>query len=77
MKNNIKGSIDRFEGNYAVLIIGEEGDRLDIQRSFLPEEAKEGDFIKIRIEISPDKTREAKEKSADLIEKLKRRLPDK
>lgn len=71
MKRSFSGVIDRIEGEYAVVLIGPDRDeRLEIKRVLLPEEAKEGDIVSLSIKVSPNKTREAKAKVADMIERL-------
>ena len=41
--------IDRFEGASAVLLIGEEQDRLVVNKSILPIGAKEGDWLQVDV----------------------------
>ena len=73
MKKTFSGVIDRFEGSYAVVLIGpEQEEKMDIPKSLLPGEAREGDLVTLSIKVSPDKTKKAKEKVSDLIEQLKR-----
>lgn len=63
--------IDRFEGDMAVVLLGEEErEAVEIARSYLPEGAKEGDILTIKIKLESRKTKEAKEKVAGLIKKL-------
>ncbi|MFA5576578.1 MAG: DUF3006 domain-containing protein [Tissierellaceae bacterium] len=42
-------TIDRFEGEYALVELGS-GHILDIPKAILPPEAKEGDIVSLRIE---------------------------
>jgi len=46
----ISGYIDRFEEEYAVILLGEDFAQVDFPRDYLPEDAGEGDYIKIHIE---------------------------
>jgi len=75
-----KAVIDRFEGDKAVLLVGEEQDRLVVLKSFLPKGAKEGDWLQVDVEddrvlsaaIDPDETAAAKSRIADKLAKLRR-----
>jgi hypothetical protein len=74
MEKKIRALIDRIESDTAVLLIGEnEDESANFPRAFLPEEAKEGDILKIRIKHEPNRTRAAKEQASALIAKLKKR----
>ena len=41
----MKAVIDRFEAEFAVLIVGEDERRMNVLRSLLPEQAKEGQWL--------------------------------
>jgi len=41
--------IDRFEGDLAVLLVGEQQDRLEVNKSMLPIGAKEGDWLQVEV----------------------------
>jgi len=70
----IRALIDRFEGNVGVLLLGEEEqESVDFPKSFLPAGSKEGDILKIKITTESRRTKEAKQKVAEMIEKLKGR----
>ena len=74
MKSEVKfkALIDRIEGNKAVVLLGEEErDAADIPKGFLPEGSKEGDILTFKIKLESRRTKEAKEKVTDLINKLK------
>jgi hypothetical protein len=74
MEKKIRALIDRIESDTAVLMLGEnEEESANFPRDFLPEGAKEGDVLKIRIKLEPNKTRDAKAKAAELIKKLSSR----
>jgi hypothetical protein len=74
-----KAVIDRFEGDKAVLLVGEEQDQLVVLRSFLPKGSKEGDWIKVDVEddrilsaaIDADETATAKARIAEKLAKLR------
>jgi hypothetical protein len=44
-----KAVIDRFEGEYAILLVGQEQRKMDVLRSKLPKGAKEGSWVLIQI----------------------------
>jgi hypothetical protein len=75
-----KAVIDRFEGDKAVLLVGEEQDRLVVLRNFLPKGAKEGDWLKVDVEddrvqsaaIDADETSVVKSRIAEKLAKLRR-----
>jgi len=71
---NIKfyGTLDRFEGNIAVILIGDEGETIEISKDLLPEGCKEGDLISFKLEKKDKKTKIEKEKVENLIKKLAR-----
>jgi hypothetical protein len=69
----MKGMIDRIEGNFAKVLNDEGETLLEIPKSLLPEDAKEGSVIEIRIKVKKNKEREARQKVAKMIEKLKNR----
>jgi len=46
----IKAVIDRFEGNTAVLNVGEDERRIEAPRSSLPKGSKEGDWLQVELE---------------------------
>lgn len=60
--------IDRFEGDKAVLYIGDEMVKVDYPRAFLDDELEEGDYIKITIEYDGEATEEALQEAMSLTE---------
>ena len=70
----MKCTIDRIEGGIAVLLsCGDEPRPFHLPVSVLPPGCREGDIVTIRIERDEEATREAKERTASLIDRLKRR----
>ena len=75
-----KAVIDRFEGDKAVLLVGEEEDRLIVPRSLLPSGVKEGDWLQVEVEddrvlsavIDEDETAQAKQRIAEKLARLRR-----
>lgn len=74
---SLKVTVDRFEGDYAVLLAGEEEDvRIDFPAVLLPEGCREGDVLDFAITRDEESTEAARERVSDLIEKLKRKNTD-
>lgn len=48
----ISAYVDRFEGEKAVLLLGDEMTKVNFPQKYLPPEVGEGEYVKI--EISPD-----------------------
>jgi Protein of unknown function (DUF3006) len=70
----MKAAVDRIEGGVAVLIPCEdETQRLHLPVSALPPDCREGDIVTILVEPDWEATREAKGRTASLIDRLKRR----
>jgi hypothetical protein len=70
----MRATIDRIEGNIAVLIDQEdESVRFSLPLSLLPAGCSEGDIIVIGIERDSEATAEVKERVSGRIEKLKHR----
>ena len=70
----MKVTIDRIEGNVAVLISREdESVRVNVPVSLLPPGCREGDILTIRLERDGAATEAAQERVSGLIEKLKER----
>lgn len=60
--------IDRFEGDKAVLYIGDEMVKVDYPKAFLDDELEEGDYIKITIEYDGEATEEVLQEAMSLTE---------
>lgn len=67
----MKAVIDRFEGDYAVVLFGEEEIKVDIPRVLLPAEAKEGSWLKVSFKLDEEETKKREERIKGLLEKLK------
>jgi hypothetical protein len=75
-----KAVIDRFEGNTAVLNIGEDERQMEAPRSSLPESCKEGDWLQVEldggklvsVESDPDETERAHQRIAEKMTALLR-----
>lgn len=67
----MKAVLDRFEGDYAILLFGEEEIPVDLPRRLLPPEAEEGSWLKISLELDPEGESRQREKIEDLLNRLK------
>ena len=75
-----KAVIDRFEGDKAVLLVGEEEDKLIVPRVSLPSGAKEGQWLQVDVEddrvlsavIDEAETARAKERIDEKLAILRR-----
>ena len=69
----IKAVIDRFEGEYAVVLFGEDELKVDIPRQILPPGAKEGSWMNVSFELDLEGENKQREKIEGLLDKLKRK----
>jgi hypothetical protein len=75
-----KAVIDRFEGDKAVLLVGEEEDKLIVPRASLPPGVKEGQWLQVDVEddrilaaaLDEDETIKAKKRIAEKLARLRR-----
>jgi len=74
MSSTMKAVIDRIEGKLAVLLMREDGSiKVNMPLILLPEGCREGDVLDIAIRKDEKATVEAKNRSKNLIEKLRRK----
>ena len=77
---DVKAVIDRFEGDKAVILVGDEEERLVVDRKQLPPGAREGEWLRaevrddvlIRAEIDDEETGRTKKRIADKLARLRR-----
>ena len=69
----MKASIDRIEGNLAVLITREDNPIAFNLPVTIIGDCREGDIVDIIIKRDPESTKVAKERVSSLIEKLKKK----
>lgn len=73
-KRGFKATIDRFEGDFAVLLVRDDEDiKIDFPAPLLPDGCKEGDIVDIEIGRDEQATADARERVAALLEKLKKK----
>lgn len=76
----MKAVIDRFEGDLAVLIVGEEEQRMNVSRKLLPKQAKEGSWLQLEIldgmpynmTLDDQETENVKQRIAEKLARLRR-----
>jgi hypothetical protein len=74
-----KAVIDRFEGEYAILIVGEDEQRFNVLQKALPRKAKEGSWLQVEIQngevfnitIDEEETERARKRIAEKLERLR------
>jgi hypothetical protein len=67
----MKAVIDRFEGDYAVVLFGDDEIKVDLPSKLLPEGSKEGSWLQVDFTLDPEGENEQREKISNLIDKLK------
>ena len=72
----MKAVIDRFENEYAIILLGDDEIRVDFPRQLLPKGAKEGSWLNVIFELDIEGTNQQEEKIRGLLEKLKRKGKD-
>jgi hypothetical protein len=75
----VKAVIDRFEEGKAVLLLGDDAERLVVERRALPKEAREGDWLLIEVEdgllasaeMDPEARKDAEARIQSKLERLR------
>jgi hypothetical protein len=70
MKRSFLGTIDRIEGDKAVIISSDDQGTIEISRSLLPDGSKEGDILSFVLNKKDKRTKDEKEKIKGMIEGL-------
>ncbi len=63
----ISAYIDRYEGELAVLLLGESMKKVNFPREFLPDEVDEGDYITLDIALDEEANKKAEEEALELL----------
>jgi len=69
----VKAVIDRFEGEYAIVLFGEDEIKVDIPKVLLPEGAKEGSWLNVSFELDLEETKSRKDRIQSKLDKLKKK----
>ncbi len=72
--------LDRFEGEMAVLLVGEQERQLHVPRKSLPRETREGTWLLVEldgdhlksVQIDPEETERARRRIAEKLDRLRR-----
>ena len=67
----MKGVIDRFEGQYAIVLIGKDEIRVEIPKVLLPGGAKEGSWLQVGFELDLEGEKRQRETIKEMHNKLK------
>jgi len=67
----LKAVIDRFEGSYAVVLIGLEEIRVDLPVKLLPKGAREGSVLDVSLELDPKGEVERRKRIRAKLDRLK------
>ena len=67
----MKAVIDRFEGSYAVVLIGPEEIRVDLPVKLLPKGAREGSVLDVSLELDPEGEVERRKRIRAKLDRLK------
>ena len=63
----ISAYLDRFEGDFAVLYLGDDMKKVNFPRAYLPEGLDEGDYLRLDISYDKEKTEQAEQNALDLM----------
>jgi prophage tail gpP-like protein len=75
----MKAVIDRFEGRFAVLIVGEDEQHMNVPKKRLPKLSKEGDWLQVEIQngevisavMDKEETASAEQRIAEKLARLR------
>ena len=62
----ISAYIDRYEGNLAVLLLGDDMKKVNFPKEFLPADVGEGDYITIDIALDKEANQQAEAEALEL-----------
>jgi hypothetical protein len=76
----MKAVIDRFEGRFAVLIVGEDEQRMNVPKKLLPRQSREGDWLQVEIQngeiigavMDQEETASAEQRITEKLARLRR-----
>ena len=63
----ISAYIDRYEGNLAVLLLGDDMKKVNFPKEILPDEVGEGDYITIDIALDKEANEQAEAEALELL----------
>ncbi len=68
----MRAVIDRFEGDLAVILLGDEEVQVELPARYLPEGAREGSILRVTFEVDAAETTDVRQRMQDRIDRLKR-----
>ncbi len=67
----LEAVLDRFEGDFALLLAGGGiGEGIKWPINLLPREAKEGDVLRVSLEVDPLATEKARQEASEILQQL-------
>lgn len=66
----IQATIDRFEGDRAVLLLADSDQSVVWPREYLPSDAQEGDVLRVEVGIDREATNKARQEAAELLQAI-------
>lgn len=75
MSNKIKVIVDRFEGDFAILMVGDMEEPAEFPKKLLPQGTKEGSWMWLDFELDPGGEAKQREKMKNLMDKLMNKHP--
>lgn len=69
----MRAVVDKFEGEYAVLLFGDDEIKVDFPKVLLPEGTREGSWLKVSFKLDQEGTMRQEEKITKLLDKLKKK----
>lgn len=71
----IKGVLDRIEGDYAIILLGQEEKKINWPRCFLPQGVREGQILCFTLKIDLDATKSGQDEVEELWQKILKPRP--
>ena len=76
----MKAVIDRFEGKFALLIVGDNEQRINVLKNLLPKQSREGSWLQVELQngefvsavLDKEETAKANQRIAEKLERLRR-----
>ena len=63
----VSAYLDRFEGDLAVLYLGDDMKKVNFPRQYLPPEVSDGDYLQLDISYDEQATKQAEQEALDLL----------
>lgn len=63
----VSAYLDRFEGDLAVLYLGDDMKKVNFPKKYLPEGVSDGDYLQLDIAYDEEATKQAEQEALDLL----------